>query len=286
MKNLRWDQVAFTNFPYFKYSLKYTLDSLERIGAHDIEFYGAYPHFYLGDVTYHDIKNTARLIREHHLQVINLCPENCTYPVNAISTNVHTRTRSIDHYVKAIQAANEFESPYCLFFPGWCHFDEDPKEAWDRGVETMGYLADIAETYGVKLILESAPACSSILSSTEKQIQMMDEVASEALTGMIDLSCLFYIGETVEGAVEKLGIDRICHVHFHNCAELTPGRHEHRIPDDGLLDLDHALEVLDDAGFNGHFGCEVFAPYEYEPEKAMLAFKSYFENKNLLRNEK
>ncbi|HJD47570.1 MAG TPA: sugar phosphate isomerase/epimerase [Candidatus Mediterraneibacter norfolkensis] len=282
MKNLSLRQVAYTNFPYYKYSLKYTLDSLERIGAHDIEFYAAYPHFYLGDITPQDIKTTARMLKEHNLHVINLCPENCSYPVNAISTNIHAKTRSIDHYVRALQAANEFETPYCLFFPGWVHFDENQDEGWKRRVETMSYLAGIAETYGVQLLLESAPRCSSILTSTEKQIKMIDEVGSRALTGMIDLSCLFYINETVEGAVEKLGIDRICHVHFHNCAELTPGRYEHRLPMDGVLDLKHALEVLDEAGYKGHFGCEVFAPYEYEPEQAMLEFKKFFEQMDLL----
>lgn len=278
MKNLSWNQVAYSNFPYFKYSLKYTLDSLERIGAHDIEFYGVYPHFYLGDVTPSEIKMTARLLREHHLQVINLTPENCTYPVNAISTNLHARMRSIDHYVRALEAANEFESPYCLFFPGWAHFDENQDDAWKRAIETMSYLANIAESYGVTLLLESAPINSSVLTSAEKQLQMIQEVGSKAITGMIDLSCLFYINEDIEHTVRVLGIDRIKHVHFHNCKKLANNRYDHCLPgEEGVLDVMHMLSILDEAGFSGHFGCEVFAPYEYEPEKAMLEFKKYFE---------
>ncbi|MDY3249986.1 MAG: sugar phosphate isomerase/epimerase family protein [Candidatus Choladocola sp.] len=278
MKNLSWKQVAYSNFPYFKYSLDYALNSLERIGAHDIEFYGVYPHFYLGDVTPSEIKTTARMLREHHLQVINLTPENCTYPVNAASTNLNARKRSIDHYVRALEAANEFESPYCLFFPGWAHFDESQEEAWKRGVETMAYLARIAETYGVTLLLESAPQNSSILTSADKQLQMIREVGSKAITGMIDFSCLFYINETIEETVEKLGIEQIRHVHFHNCRKLADGRHDHCLPgEDGVLDVPHMLNVLDEAGYSGYFGCEVFSPYEYEPEKAMLEFKKYFE---------
>ena len=281
MKNLSWKQVAYTNFPYFKYSLKYALDSLERIGAQNIEFYGAYPHFYLGDVTPSDIRAVGKMLRNRHLQVINLCPENCTYPVNAASTNLHARNRSVEHYVRALEAANEFESPYCLFFPGWAHFDEDQEEAWKRGVETMSYLAGIAEGYGIQMLLESAPQTATIISSADKQLQMMKEVGSPALNGMIDLTCLYNVGETVEEVIEKLGIEHICHVHFHNCAELTPGRYEHRIPTDGLLDIRHIVDVLDEAGFQGHFGCEVFAPYESEPEKAMLAYKKWFETVGL-----
>ncbi len=284
MKNISWSQVAYTNFPYYKYSLKYTLDSLERIGARDIEFYGAYPHFYLGDVTPSDIKAVSKMLRNHNLQVINLCPENCTYPVNASSANFHARNRSIEHYVRALEAANEFESPYCLFFPGWAHFDEEQEDAWKRGIETMVYLAGIAEAYGIQLLLESAPRTSSIVTSADKQLQMIKEVGSPAINGMIDLTCLHNIGETVEKVIDKLGIEHICHVHFHNCVELSPGRFEHRIPIDGILDIKHIVNVLDEAGYRGHFGCEVFSPYESEPEKAMLAYKKWFESVGLIRD--
>lgn len=33
MKHLKASQVAVSNYPYFKYSLEYTLDSLERMGG-------------------------------------------------------------------------------------------------------------------------------------------------------------------------------------------------------------------------------------------------------------
>ena len=56
LKNLKMEQVAFANFAYTKYSLKYTLDSLQKIGAHAIEFYCADPHFCLEDCTLEDMK--------------------------------------------------------------------------------------------------------------------------------------------------------------------------------------------------------------------------------------
>ena len=42
-KNLKMEQIALANFVYTKYSLKYTLDSLQRLGAKAIEFYTADP---------------------------------------------------------------------------------------------------------------------------------------------------------------------------------------------------------------------------------------------------
>lgn len=284
MDNLKWSQVAFTNFPYYKYSLKYTLDSLERIGAYNIEFYAAYPHFYLGDITAADIRAVKKMLDDRNLHVINFCPENCTYPVNAASINANTRQRSIAHYVRAIQAASEFECPNALFFPGYALLDEDVEEAWKRAVDTMAYLAGIAEAYGVRLILESAGRSATVLTSSKKQMEMIQAVGSSNVSGMVDLTCMHELNETIEDSINNLGIDNIHHIHFHNCQELTPGRWEHRIPTDGVLDIENIVRVLDKAGFKGHFGCEVFGPYVSEPEKAMLSYKNWFEGMGFIHD--
>lgn len=284
MKHLKQSQIALTNFPYYKYSLKYTLDSLERLGAHNIEFYAAYPHFYLGDVTPADIRATKKMLRDRHLQVINFCPENCTYPVNAASVNAFTRQRSIAHYVKAIQAASEFECPNALFFPGYALMDEDKDEAWKRAVDTMTYLAGIAEAYGVRLILESAGETATVLSSSQKQVSMIREVNSPNVSGMVDLTCMHELGETIEETIQILGIHKIHHIHFHNCREITPGRWEHRVPEDGVLDIRHIVRTLDEEGFEGHFGCEVFGPYASDPEGAMLSFLHWFEEMDFIKD--
>lgn len=282
MKFLKKDQVALTNFPYYKHSLTYTLDSLERVGAKNIEFYAAAPHFYLGDATTDDIKLLKRQLRAHHLQVINLCPENCTYPVNIASSNLRMRQRCIEHYTKAIHAAHEWESPYCLFFPGFALADEEEKDAWQRGAESMAHLARIAEVYGVQLILEAAPKGASLIHSTDRLLGLIDEVGSDALTGMIDLTCILDIGETVKECIDKMGIERIRHIHFHNCEQLSPGRWEHRLPLEGVQNLEEIVRLLDENRFTGHFGCEVFAPYESSPEEAMIAFRDWFATLNLL----
>lgn len=277
MKNLKWEQIALTNFPYTKYTLKYTLNSLERLGAYNIEFYAAYPHFYLGDITMGDMRAVKRMLDERNLHVINFCPENCTYPVNAASVNPNTRQRSIEHYVKAIQAANEFECPNALFFPGYALLDENLEDAWKRSVDTMQYLAEIAEGYGVRLILESAGRTASVLTSSKKQMQMIREIDSPNVSGMVDLTCMHELGETIEESIDNLGIENIHHIHFHNCRELTPGRWEHRVPEDGVLDIENIVSILDVNGFKGYFGCEVFGPYITEPEKAMVEYLKWFE---------
>ncbi len=276
MKNIKRSQLALSNFPYTKYGLDYTLDSLQKIGGPYIEFYAAYPHFYLGDANLARMKALAKKIKDHGLQVIDFCPENCTYPVNAASIDPEVRKRSIDHYILGIQTAAELESPYCLFFPGYALKDEDPQDAWKRGFDAFKYLTEFAEVYGVTLLLESAKATSSILSSTDLQLKMMRDLNSPNVDCLIDTTNLVGIKETFDECYAKLGKEHMKHVHFKNALG-TPDSFVASPADEGFLDLEHMVRTLDNDGYTGYFGCEIFKPYYYEPEKAMLRFKDWFD---------
>ena len=267
--NLKQEQVALANFVYTKYSLRYALDSLQRLGAHAMEFYAADPHFCLEDCTLDDMKKVKRMLDARDLHVVNVCPENCTYPMNLASKNMATRKRTFDNYVNAIHAASEWECPHCLIFPGYALFDESMEEAWRYGIDSMVALADIAQANGVQIILEAASKSSTVLVGVKKTLQMLEEIQSPALTGMLDLMCLAITGDDIREAIRLLGIERVCHIHFSDAAELAPGQWEHRVTGDGNLPLEDMLQALDENCYQGYFGCEVFAPYKDEPELAM-----------------
>ena len=93
-KNLTRDQFILSNFPYIDYSLDYALDSLQRLGAGKLEFYGAEPHFCMDDITNADMKVLKRKLDERGLSVVELNPENCAYPTNLSSKNPATRLRT------------------------------------------------------------------------------------------------------------------------------------------------------------------------------------------------
>lgn len=276
MKNIKRSQLALSNFPYTKNTLDFTLDSLERIGGPYVEFYAAYPHFYLGDATPARMKVLAKKFRDHHLQVIDFCPENCTYPVNAAAADPVVRSRSIEEYVLGIQTSSELECPYCLFFPGYALKDEDEAEVWGRAMDAMHYLTDVAETYGVTLILEAAKSTSSIVHSTDLVLKMIDDLGSPNVDGMLDTTNLVGMKETFDEAYAKLGIEHTKHIHFKNAVG-TEDSFINAPADEGFLDLEHWVRTLDADGYTGYFGCEIFKPYYNYPEKAMLQFKDWFD---------
>ena len=278
-KNLKMEQIALANFVYTKYSLKYTLDSLQRLGAKAIEFYTADPHFCLEDCTVDDMRSVKRMLDARGLQVINVCPENCTYPMNLASKNSATRKRTFDNYVNAIHAASEWECPHCLIFPGYALMDESLEEAWRYGVDAMSELARIAEVNGVQIVLEAASRASTVLVGVDNSLRMIEEINSPAITGMLDLMCIAICKDDIHESIDMRVIDCIRHIHFSDAKQLAPGQWEHRVIGDGDLPIEDDLLALDEAGYKDYFGCEVFAPYKGEPEKAMLRMKQWCEER-------
>ena len=47
---MKKSQLALSNYPYYKHSWKYTLESLHKLGAEAIELYCCDPHFHIDDV--------------------------------------------------------------------------------------------------------------------------------------------------------------------------------------------------------------------------------------------
>lgn len=270
-KNLNKSQIAPANFVYRKFSLDYALDSFERLGARRIEFYAAAPHFCLEDIQAPDMHLLAKKLRAHHLMVDSFCPENCFYPVNIASSDYATRTRSIEYYLKGIQTAVEIECPHCQFLPGYALFDEPAEEAWKRGCDSMAYLADVAASYGIDIAIEPSPSYWAIIDSTKKGAQMLKEINSPGLTGLIDTVCVQMMGETIEQAIAEYGIENVKHVHFSDAVDLeNTNDWSNRALGKGTMDMERFVRAFDEAGYTGTFGLELFGgAYEYDPEPWM-----------------
>lgn len=264
-------QVAMTNYPYFKYSLNYTLDSLERLGAEAIELYAVDPHFHIDDCRIPQAMAIKKKLRAHGLQPICITPEQVKYPVNIAAESVICRKRSLDVYTKVIQFANVLESPTVQFFAGWCPIDE--REAkygdyWKRSVEAFSYLGDLAAGYGVTIVIESADKNLTVLDGTDKAGKMIREVNNESVQGMIDSLWLVVNNETVEQAIDNLGKEHFRHFHFTD-AKMDQNEFNHIIPGEGGMDLPHMLHVLNEIDYRGYLSMELLEPYEKEPEQAM-----------------
>lgn len=271
MKNLKIEQIAVSNFPYYKYSMDYALDSLERMGGKNLELYACDPHFHVDDCNMADARALKKKIKDHGLKVVCFTPEQCNYPVNIAAKNPTARKRSLEVYIKSMQFAVEMDCDLCQFLSGFGCLDEKDESIWQRSVESMSYLAEIAEGYGLSIALETSPKSYTCLTDSQRVTDMIEEIGSPALKGMIDTAVLGYSNETIQDAIERLkGGSLIRHVHV---GDGKPNGHF--ILGDGDLDLVSMMKALDEIGYAHALSLEILN--QLYVEDADRAMKTSFE---------
>ena len=268
MKNLKVEQVATANYPYYKYSLDYALASLERIGAQHIEFYACYPHLHVDDSNLSDVRTVKQKLKKHHLIPICFTPEQCLYPVNIAAKEINARKRSMDVYIKSMEFASEMEIPVCQFLAGFGMLDENDDDIWKRSIDSLQALGSIAESYGITIALETSPKEFVCTDTCKKISKMISDVGSPAIRGMIDSATLGFMNENVDEAVIDLG-DNLRHIHI---GDGVPNGHF--AIGEGKLDIGHFLDVLDSVGYKYALSLEILNDKHRRcPEEAMK--KSY-----------
>lgn len=256
-KNLKQTQFIHSNFPYYNYSLNYTLDSLQRIGAEKLEFYGAYPHFCMDDVTYTDMKVLKSRLNAHGLSVVEINPENCAYPTNLASMNPAARLRTFRYYENAIRTAGVLGTPYVLVFPGFADMDGSQEEAWKMSVDAMARLGQLAKTEGVTITFEATTRNITVITDHKRIMSLIKECGCDNMAVTIDLMCLMQTQESVQDVYDICGAEKVVNVHYTDGGLLSSGAWEHRIPGEGEIDLDTMLEAFDRNHYRGYFGNEV-----------------------------
>lgn len=268
MKKLKVDQIAAANYPYYKYSLEYALESIQRIGADKMEFYACYPHLHVDDAGISEVRAVKKQIKNHGLTPICFTPEQCLYPVNIAAKDITARKRSIDVYVKSMEFATELDITLCQFLAGFGCLDEKDDDIWKRAAESVSYLARIAEGYGITIVLETSPKEFTVTDSSSNILRMIEEVNSPAVQGMIDTATLGFSNETVEDQIQRLG-KHLYHVHIEDGVP-----NGHFAIGDGNLPLAHMMDELDKAGYTHYLSLEILNDrYRRSPEEAMK--KSY-----------
>lgn len=266
-----------SNYPYYRYSLDYALDSLERIGAENIEFYACYPHFYLDDAELSkDLPGLRKSLSDRHLSVRCVTPEQCLYPVNIAARDRIRRERSIETFRRAIRCAAELGGQYVVLLAGYGTLDEDESEIWKRSLESAAELGRMAEKHGITLVLETSPREYTTTHNSKDVVRMIREIGSPGIKGMIDTATLGYSGETMRQAIADLE-GNLAHVHV---ADGVPDGH--LILGEGSLDIPGMLRELDEAGYKGALSLEILNDrYVRDPHRAMeISYKKLREYLN------
>jgi protein FrlC len=265
MGELSCAQVAGMNIHYKYYPLEYFLDSMVNMQIQNIELWGGSPHFYVEDFSFSAIKKIRKDITSRNLNLVCFTPEQCIYPVNIAAREVYIRERSIGYFEKCLEAAAELNAPMMLITSGWGYLSETTSEAWKRSVEALRHLVEYAGTLEILLVLEPLRNDESNLVNTLASLkQMMGEIHSPLMKGMIDTIPMALAGEIIDDYFKTLGSDLI-HIHF-----IDGKPRGHLAWGDGILPLFDYIRILNENHYNGYLTLEITdMGYFLEPDKAV-----------------
>lgn len=273
-------QIAGMNYTYCHYPFDFFLDSMTRLGIRNIELWGGSPHFYTEDFTCEMIRGVKKQISSRGLNLVCFTPCQAVYPVNIAAKESYLRDRSIRYMIKSIEAAVELESPLVIVGAGWGYLSESKADAWKRSQESLGIITRNAERLGVTLALEPYTTISSNLINYASELkQMLMEVGSPVMKGMLDVGQMAILNERIEDYFGVLGKDLV-HIHF------VDGRPTgHMAFGDGTLPLSDYLHKIIEIGYARHLSMEINdRQYFIEPEMAVKQsldmLEKWLESKN------
>jgi len=142
-------------------------------------------------------------------------------------------------------------------------------ELWKRFVDTIYHCNEIAEDAGFPFVIEPLPY--TLLYNTDGFIRLAEEIGSENLGCVLDVSHTYFKREDIPLPTEKLK-DRLMGIHINN----TDGEETyHWQPGKGSVDWHSVLRVLKKIGYERPLDLEIFGKGVGSIEEA------YREGKNI-----
>ncbi|WP_138308259.1 MULTISPECIES: sugar phosphate isomerase/epimerase family protein [unclassified Clostridium] len=260
-------QLCAANYHYKRYTLDYFLDSAERLGYQSIELWASGPHLHLEDFDAGRLRELNRSIKKHHLNTACFTPEQCVYAVSVSHPDKRYRDRTVDFFIKHIEAAVCLECSCMVVSTGFAYLDVDAEEAFKWTADAFLQISRKAEQEGVTLALEPFTKYTThICNEAGQLLRLLRAVGSPVLKGLADTDVIATTGvDTFETFIGILGRENLAHVHF---VDGSPGGH--LVPGDGNLYLDQALQYLEAMDYRGYLGLEILdRRYVMNPEDAM-----------------
>jgi sugar phosphate isomerase/epimerase len=161
---------------------------------------------------------------------------------------------------RAMQAAAEIGIPVINCGPGG---KSDDEELLQQAIDSLGSLADMAQSYGVTLCVKAHVGAA--VYNTPTSLRILEAITSPAFGLDMDPSHIHRAGENPVEAIAAV-VHRIKHVHIRDCLgrQRGPGKPEMQANGRGDIDLLGYVRVLHENGYAGPVDLEVIGAKEYD----------------------
>lgn len=237
---------------------------LQKIGYTHFELWAEWPKGWPRSMSREDRSRLRRLLTNLGLGI----SVHATFrDLNLSSPNPGIREESVRQVVESVQLAADLDADIVVVHPGRLASPrDDPREAWDLLVKSLGVVVREAEGLGLKVCIENMSARPKEIVRTPGDLRrLFEEVGSKSLMVTLDAAHAGTVGDPVEFVLSLS--DLVAHVHLSDYSReklhLPLGR--------GELDLPRFLRALRDVGYAGVLVVEGYFP----PRTKEVALESY-----------
>lgn len=248
------DRIAAMSVQFVQYSLDYTIDSFAKCGIKNMEFWGAEPHYYRDNYqtrfeASQKLRNIRQKLDEHDMKVVMYTPETLAYPYSFSNPEARVRDRTVEYFDKACQDALELGCNRIFLNSGCGLRDIERLISWNHTVDSFQRICEVANRYGVELVLEQLqPYESNLVTSLDDVKQMLHQVNHENLKVCLDVVAMEVAGETIQQWFNQLS-EKIIHIHLADTNHEILGAREYPIVE--------YLDFLSGNGYDDYISLEI-----------------------------
>ena len=266
MRKITLNDFAVMTPSYQQYSFDYVLDSIQKIGLHNIDFWGGIPHFYRFDYSENEaqayLKELRRKAEDRGMRFVIYTPETLAYPYSIADPNKKTVQRTIDFFRMSMDDALTLGTDRLFINTGTGLRDLPVEESMDICIEAIAKICEDAEAKGITMMLEQLQPYESNLCYDIRGIKkIVDAVGSRNLKICVDLVAMDVAGEDLELYYKTFGEEKIGFIHFSDA--------HHEICGTGDLPLKNYIETLEKHDYSSIVDLEINdSIYWFDPHDA------------------
>ena len=266
MRKITLNDFAVMTPSYQQYSFDYVLDSIQKIGLHNIDFWGGIPHFYRFDYSENEaqayLKELRRKAEDRGMRFVIYTPETLAYPYSIADPNKKTVQRTIDFFRMSMDDALTLGTDRLFINTGTGLRDLPVEESMDICIDAIAKICEDAEAKGITMMLEQLQPYESNLCYDIRGIKkIMDAVGSRNLKICVDLVAMDVAGEDLELYYKTFGEEKIGFIHFSDA--------HHEICGTGDLPLKDYIETLEKHDYSSIVDLEINdSIYWFDPHDA------------------
>ncbi len=250
----------------FRYTIEDAIKVVVEAGFDGIDIWGGRPHVYRQDYSQAQLEGLKKAIQDYGLTVSSFMPAFYRYPHSLSSPNPVVRKDSVQYMIDSLENAVALGAGILLVVPDHSLFGQTTQDSFQRMLESVDEIAQIALQYDIMLGLEVLHKDETdLVNTSQNAMSIIDALGHANLGVVVDTGALNLSKETMSSVLATTN-RRLLQVHVNDNDGIEQ---QNLIPGDGTFDFDGMIGLLKNHSYDGFLSAELSKDFGSNPGPAL-----------------